>query len=233
MTYEQFISNILESRSNNWFPYSERHHIIPRCMGGSDEDSNLIYLTLQEHFIAHKLLAEENPEDPQLLHALWWMSNRGSVSTPEEYEDIRRKYIDMFSKSQKERFLDPLERQKAGNGRRGKSAPNKGVACSEAQKRSISSTLRSKYASKEIIHPMLGKTHTEDSKRKISQSLSNPTEETRQKHRDAARQSMKGNTYGLGRIWVCNGTESRMIYPEELGDFLSKGYIKGRSMKRR
>jgi hypothetical protein len=28
----------------------ERHHVVPRCMGGSDEASNLVALTPQEHF---------------------------------------------------------------------------------------------------------------------------------------------------------------------------------------
>lgn len=37
--------------------YKERHHIIPRSMGGSDEKSNLVDLTAREHFIAHMCLA--------------------------------------------------------------------------------------------------------------------------------------------------------------------------------
>lgn len=37
--------------------YSERHHIIPKSLGGSDNESNLTWLTGREHFIAHCLLA--------------------------------------------------------------------------------------------------------------------------------------------------------------------------------
>lgn len=33
-----------------------RHHIIPRHMGGSDDESNFTYLTVKEHIIAHFLL---------------------------------------------------------------------------------------------------------------------------------------------------------------------------------
>ena len=36
--------------------YTERHHIIPRSMGGTDDESNLILLTVEEHFVAHDLL---------------------------------------------------------------------------------------------------------------------------------------------------------------------------------
>lgn len=35
---------------------SERHHIIPKCLGGTDIKSNLVFLTFQEHFICHRLL---------------------------------------------------------------------------------------------------------------------------------------------------------------------------------
>lgn len=37
--------------------YFERHHIKPRCVGGSDDEDNLVLLTGREHFVAHCLLA--------------------------------------------------------------------------------------------------------------------------------------------------------------------------------
>lgn len=36
--------------------YKELHHIVPRCLGGSNEKDNLVYLTARQHFIAHWLL---------------------------------------------------------------------------------------------------------------------------------------------------------------------------------
>lgn len=36
------------------------HHIIPRHMGGTDDPSNLIELTIEEHAEAHRLLYEQN-----------------------------------------------------------------------------------------------------------------------------------------------------------------------------
>jgi hypothetical protein len=38
--------------------YKERHHIVPRSLGGSDDKLNLVELTAREHFIAHVLLAK-------------------------------------------------------------------------------------------------------------------------------------------------------------------------------
>ena len=36
------------------------HHIIPRHMGGTDDPSNLVKLTVEEHAEAHKKLWEEH-----------------------------------------------------------------------------------------------------------------------------------------------------------------------------
>lgn len=36
--------------------YSEKHHIIPRSLGGNDSKDNLVSLTAREHYIAHALL---------------------------------------------------------------------------------------------------------------------------------------------------------------------------------
>lgn len=33
--------------------YVERHHILPKALGGSDDSSNLVALTAREHFVAH------------------------------------------------------------------------------------------------------------------------------------------------------------------------------------
>lgn len=46
---------ILE-RTRGDITYYEKHHIKPRCLGGSDDDDNMVLLTFREHFIVHKLL---------------------------------------------------------------------------------------------------------------------------------------------------------------------------------
>ena len=38
--------------------YYERHHITPKCMGGLNNQENLIYLTAREHYVAHWLLTK-------------------------------------------------------------------------------------------------------------------------------------------------------------------------------
>lgn len=54
--YDQFIAN---RRSKNvGDSYYEVHHILPRSLGGSNEQENLICLTPEDHFFAHLLLAK-------------------------------------------------------------------------------------------------------------------------------------------------------------------------------
>ena len=49
--------------------YSERHHIIPKCMGGTDDASNLVELPAEEHYIAHLLLVKMYPDSHRLSFA--------------------------------------------------------------------------------------------------------------------------------------------------------------------
>lgn len=96
-TYQEFIQNILNTRGrfNCGDRYYERHHIVPKCIGGTDDKNNLIDLYAKEHYEAHRLLALENPENQKLIYA-WWMmsttiksSRRRESITPEEYEEVR------------------------------------------------------------------------------------------------------------------------------------------------
>jgi hypothetical protein len=57
--------------------YFEKHHIIPKCFGGIDYNSNLVNLTAREHYIAHLLLWRMNfpkRQHQQMLRAFHAMS---------------------------------------------------------------------------------------------------------------------------------------------------------------
>ena len=36
--------------------YYEKHHILPKCLGGNNDKENLVLLTAKEHYVCHKLL---------------------------------------------------------------------------------------------------------------------------------------------------------------------------------
>lgn len=54
--------------------YSEKHHIIPRCMGGNDDLSNLTTLSAKEHYIVHAILSRLHPNNDKLQYAFCMMS---------------------------------------------------------------------------------------------------------------------------------------------------------------
>lgn len=56
--------------------YTETHHIVPKCMNGTNKKDNLVELTAREHFIAHKLLFKAyigTEFEAALAHAFWQM----------------------------------------------------------------------------------------------------------------------------------------------------------------
>ncbi len=54
--------------------YTEKHHIIPRCMGGNNNENNIVKLTPEEHYIAHQLLVKMFPTNPGLILAATMMA---------------------------------------------------------------------------------------------------------------------------------------------------------------
>lgn len=52
-----YIRIIEKARKTVYSGYTEKHHVVPRSMGGTDEESNLVKVSAREHFILHCLLA--------------------------------------------------------------------------------------------------------------------------------------------------------------------------------
>lgn len=76
MNYKTIYDDLIKSRSNQALlkeEYYESHHIIPKCLGGTDESKNLIKLTAREHFLAHHLLTKIYPKEHKLFYALLCM----------------------------------------------------------------------------------------------------------------------------------------------------------------
>jgi len=76
----------------------EKHHIVPRSLGGNNTHSNLIRLTPREHFIAHWLLwrIHQNQQMAFAFYALCKFSSTGKNISSRTYEEAklaRRPYI--------------------------------------------------------------------------------------------------------------------------------------------
>lgn len=95
MNYEKIYNSIIENAKkeirSKKISYYERHHIIPRCMGGSNEATNLVLLTAKEHFVCHHLLCKMY-KHKSLYFAFWAMCNQLAGDCQRKYKISARTY---------------------------------------------------------------------------------------------------------------------------------------------
>ena len=159
MNYQNHYKNLIRKAQKRPIPetYTERHHIIPRCMGGNNDAHNIAVLTAEEHYVAHQLLVKIYPEEPKLVYAVQRMihSSSNHVRNNKMYGWIRKK----LSRALSERMTGK------GNsmyGRTGEKCPSFG----RTGKKSAWGGKTGERA------PRFGTHHTPESKKKTSESLS-------------------------------------------------------------
>lgn len=135
-TYEELITfakgqfRIKGSDQSYW----ELHHILPKSMGGTDDVSNLVLLSLAEHAEAHYLLAlkYENINNQWYyanLNAAWAVSHGKSKFSPRKREEVEK----WLSDPEAQAFTLKLkEKLRGGKGSRPK---RKGFDAYKGQKR--------------------------------------------------------------------------------------------------
>ena len=104
MNYTLHYNRLVErARRRELTGYVERHHIIPRCLGGGDEPDNIARLTAEEHFVAHQLLVKMHPGNHRLVWALSAMTHstkRMRRPPNKRYGWLRRR----FAETMRERY---------------------------------------------------------------------------------------------------------------------------------
>jgi hypothetical protein len=99
MNYKKIYDSLITRAKNRKLTeFTESHHIIPRCMGGNNDRSNLADLTPEEHYIAHQLLVKLYPKNHALVRAASMMIP--SRPSNKLYGWIRRKLSEAMSDSQ-------------------------------------------------------------------------------------------------------------------------------------
>ena len=154
MNYQKHYDNLMKSRkaycSFGNLEYWEKHHIVPKCLGGSDDSSNLVLLTAREHYLVHWLLTKiyknDNDKRYKIIKAFRYLT----VIDPRTNRYLTSKQIEFA------RIL------------------SKGVGKkhSEEAKQKMSEAQRGKKKTKEHIEKIAskkrGKKLTEEHKQKIS-----------------------------------------------------------------
>ena len=156
----------------------EKHHIRPKSEGGSDDETNLVNLTAREHYVAHLLLAKIY-DDHKMWSAVIYM--RTGHKERQEFRFNSRLYESArlrFAKYQSEFASKQKWTESQYRKMRGRPAHNKGIPCSEEQKRKISATLKGRPLSEETKAKMKGRPSprkgchlSEEQKRKIAETL--------------------------------------------------------------
>lgn len=104
MNYRNIYYKIIENakketeNGNRCIGYFEKHHILPKSLGGSNDENNLVKLSAKEHFICHWLLVKMHnkgsEERNKMLYAFWRMksnpnNNNQRYINSRAYEKLR------------------------------------------------------------------------------------------------------------------------------------------------
>lgn len=212
MNYKKIYTNLV-SRKIDRVGYVEKHHILPRCLGGTDDKENLINLYPEEHYLAHLLLCKIYPGNQKLLYSAMNMTTGSMINSGKRnnkaYGWLRRQYAESMSGDNNPNRRNPEIQKKAALKRVGQkrteetkarmSAAQKGRTFNEETKRKmaeaaknrppISEETRTKLKSRAPNKGMLGKTMSEETRAKmsVSQQGKRMSEEAKAKMRVAAK----------------------------------------------
>jgi hypothetical protein len=167
MNYQKIYNNLMY-REVTRTGYIEKHHILPRCLGGLDNKENLIELYPEEHYLAHLLLCKIYPGNQKLLYAALNMTSGSMINNGKRnnkaYGWLRRQYAESMSGDNNPNRRNPNIQKEAAKKRVG-------------QKRTEETRARMSAAQK-------GRTFTEETKKKMSEAVKNRppiSDETRKK----------------------------------------------------
>jgi hypothetical protein len=174
MNYKNIHDLIIDRAKNrNITIYTEKHHIIPKCLGGLNTDDNIVRLTAKEHFLIHKLLCEIYPDNNKLHYALWRMMNPQSKRHERSYNISSTEYA-------RRREIQREEIRKLGLSNKGKKQTADSVAkriISNTGKKRTSETIeklkqrpQSTKGIKKSTPWNVGRVHSDETKQKMSNS---------------------------------------------------------------
>jgi len=202
----QNLMNTRKTRIREANVYYESHHIIPKSMGGADDDLNLVYLTAKEHFLAHLLLTKiTRGEDKKNMVYAWNMMSNFDTRygkkhiTSRLYSVLREEHAAMASEANKGENHPFYGKTHSEESKRKIGEAKKGITLSDETKRKMSEAHKGKTLSEEhkrkLSEVQKGKTHSEETKRKMSEAHKGktPSDETKQKMSEASKGQIPWN----------------------------------------
>jgi len=203
MKYLKIYDKIIDRAKNREIDgYTEKHHIVPKCIGGNDKKDNIVSLTPKEHYICHRLLCEIYPDETKLKYAFWRMcnvvnneyQNRNYSVSANVYSRIKNEISKLMSKKVKNYSKETrkLIGEKISKKLKGKPSGKKGTSNPE----------HSEWMKNN--NPFKGKTHTPEIRDLLSKINSKPKSE---EHKRKISETLKGNKPGNMKKVIVNGVE--------------------------
>jgi len=141
------------------------HHIIPKHMGGSDDPSNIICLTIEEHAEAHKKLWEEYGKQEDYLAWMGLFGHIGKEEIIKTKQSIGGKKggISLTGIKKSEEHKNKMSIAKIGKSRDEQTKQK--IKINNLNKK------RSNETKQNIRNSRLGTEHSEETKLKIAESM--------------------------------------------------------------
>jgi hypothetical protein len=117
---------------------TEKHHVIPRSLGGTNDPDNIVVLTAREHFICHRLLPKftKDKSRTKMLYAIWKMCH-STKDRKDSFKLTARTYSTIKEEMRNSRTSEdftPEWRAKISASAKGRTPWNKGILRTEEEK---------------------------------------------------------------------------------------------------
>lgn len=204
-----YIALVNKARAQSPSGYVERHHVLPKSMGGNDAKENLVKLSARQHFIAHALLMRctTGKSKSRMVFALMCllrMSNRHHVRyVPRSstiVEAARQEYSLHISKTLRGR-------------------PNTWTkSTSEVQKESLRKVNRERV-------------WTDEQRQRLADSCKSRTGEKRSEEGKKNLSEGAKKRFSVPHITINNGIRNTLIPESKIGEY--PGWVRGKVFKKR
>lgn len=152
--------------------YTEKHHIIPKCMGGSNHKHNIVRIPARVHFLLHWMLCRMYPTNIKLIHAFFKMTHKTSVRgryTSKSFQYARELKSNLMKTNPI--MHNETYKQKCVESRKGYThSPETRLKISQSKigkSPSPEANLKNSIANSGVNNAFYGKTHSEETRLKM------------------------------------------------------------------
>jgi hypothetical protein len=175
---KSYLAIIARAKERKPEGYVERHHVVPKCMGGNNDATNIVALTAREHFVCHLLLIRMSPNEyrAKLVYAAWQQSRPSknkTVKVTNRTYALLREQMSISYTGQKRAPFSAEARKNISEGHKGEKNHMFGKTRTTEEKAKMSANRKGICTGTD--NPFYGKQHTDEFKlRKAEHNRNRP-----------------------------------------------------------